>query len=178
MLLTDARRPARFSPTGELVTLPEQDRSRWDRSRLAEGLAIVRERATAAAWGGDRPGRYQLLAAINAVHSLAPSARDTDWVQVLALYDALSTVDPSPIVRLNRAVALAETAGPEVALVEVDTVADRLGGYHALHLTRAELLGRVGREREARAAYDRAIALTANLAEREHLARRRDQLGH
>lgn len=177
MLLTDARRPARFSGTGELVTLAEQDRGLWEPSLLAEGLAIVRERATTlTGQGAERPGRYQLLAAINAVHSLAPTPRGTDWAQVLALYDVLLTVDPSPIVRLNRAVALAETAGAEVALVEVDAIADRLEAYHALHLTRADLLGRVGRDQEARVAYDRAIARTGNVAEQEHLARRRDQL--
>ncbi|WP_122261380.1 RNA polymerase sigma factor [Ornithinimicrobium cerasi] len=175
MLLTDARRPARFSGTGELVTLAEQDRGAWDAELVGEGLAIVRERAVVVATGGERPGRYQLLAAISAVHTGAPSAGDTDWAQVVSLYDRLLDLDPSPIVRLNRAVAVAETDGPEAGLAEVEAIADRLDGYHPLHATRADLLRRLGRAREARAAYDRAIGLTGNVAEKTYLARRRDE---
>ena len=130
---------------------------------------LARERAT-----GQPPGRYQLLAAINAVHTDAREARDTDWSQVAALYDQLVRLDPSPIVRLNRAVAIAELDGPAVALAEVDRLP--LEGYHAWHATRADLLRRLGRAAEARAAYDAAIAATGNAAEQAWLARRRDQL--
>jgi RNA polymerase sigma-70 factor (ECF subfamily) len=177
MLLTDARRTARVSRTGELVTLAEQDRGAWDRALIAEGHALVRERLAAVAAGGEPPGRYQLLAAINAVHTDAPSAGATDWSQIVALYDRLVTVDPSSIVRLNRAVAVAETDGPDVALAEVDRLAEPLDAYHALHAARADLLRRLGRSGDARAAYDRAIELTGNSAERAYLTRRRDQLG-
>ncbi|QBX55043.1 RNA polymerase sigma factor [Nocardioides seonyuensis] len=176
MLLTDARRAARVSRSGELVTLEEQDRGVWDRRLIEEGHALVRERLSAVAAGGPAPGRYQLLAAINAVHTAAPAARDTDWSQVVALYDRLVALDPSPIVRLNRAVALAELDGPHVALAEVDRLAEALDGYHALHVTRADLLRRLGRSAAARASYDRAIELAANPAERTYLERRRDQL--
>lgn len=176
MLLTDARRRARISLSGELVTLDEQDRGSWDRDLIDEGQAIVRERVRAVADGGVPPGRYQLLAAINAVHTAAPSARDTDWSAIVTLYDRLCVLDPSPIVRLNRAVALAELDGPAVGLAEVERLAGALDGYHALHVARAELLRRLGRGAEARIAYDRAIALAGNIAERAHLTRRRDQL--
>lgn len=177
MLLTEARRPARVTPGGELVTLDEQDRLAWDRELITEGHALVRECLRAVATGARPPGRYQLLAAINAVHTAAASAADTDWSQVLALYDRLAALDPSPIVRLNRAVALAEVAGPGPALEEVDRLTGTLDGYHALHAARAELLRRLGRDAESRAAYTRAIGLAGNPAERAHLTRRRDQLG-
>ncbi|SIT66644.1 RNA polymerase sigma factor [Microbacterium sp. RU33B] len=177
MLLTDARRAARVSDDGELVTLDEQDRGAWDRAQIIEGHALVRERVAAVGAGGDPPGRYQLLAAINAVHTHAPSARDTDWTQIVALYDRLLSVDPTPIVRLNRAIAVAEVDGPDVALAEIDRIAEPLEEYHALHAARADLLRRIGRSGESRAAYDRAIALTGNPAERAYLLRRRSQLG-
>ncbi|MEH1058367.1 DUF6596 domain-containing protein [Micromonospora sp. CPCC 206171] len=176
MLLTDARRPARVSRTGELVTLDEQDRGAWDRTLIAEGNALVRERIQAVATGGDPPGRYQLQAAINAVHTNAPSARDTDWSTIVALYGRLVQLDPSPIVRLNRAVAVAEVDGPGVGLAEIDRLAEVLDGYHAFHAARADLLRRLGRSGESRAAYDRAIGLAGNPAERAYLTRRRDQL--
>jgi RNA polymerase sigma factor (sigma-70 family) len=176
MLLTDARRSARVSRTGELVTLDEQDRGAWDRALIAEGRALLEERIAAVAAGGEAPGRYQLLAAISAVHTDAPSARDTDWSAIAALYGRLAELDPSPIVRLNRAVAVAEVDGPSVALAEVDRLAQVLGGYHALHATRADLLRRLGRSAESRTAYDRAIELAGNPAERAYLTRRRDQL--
>ena len=176
MLLTDARRAARVSSTGELVTLDEQDRGAWDRDLLAEGRALVEERLRVVAAGGERPGRYQLLAAINLVHTDAPTARDTDWSRVVALYDAMLRLDPSPVVRLNRAVAVAELDGPLVGLAEVDRLGDALEGYHAFHVARAELLRRLGRSGESRTAYDRAIELTGNPGERAHLTRRRDQL--
>jgi RNA polymerase sigma-70 factor (ECF subfamily) len=121
-----------------------------------------------------RPGRYQLLAAINAVHTDAPTAADTDWSQIVALYDQLSVIDPSPIVALNRAVAIAELDGPEVALAIVDRLP--LSTYHAWHVTRAEMLRRLGRRADAAEAYDAAIALTDNTAERTHLAGRRQEL--
>lgn len=177
MLLTDARRRARVSRSGELVTLDEQDRGAWNRDLIAEGHALVYERIAAVAAGGESPGRYQLLAAINAVHTNAPSARDTDWSQIVALYDRLVALDPSPIVRLNRAVALAEVDGPAVGLAEVDRLAPALESYHALHAVRADLLRRLGRSAESAEAYVRAIELAGNPAERVYLARRRDQLG-
>ncbi|SCG62075.1 RNA polymerase sigma factor [Micromonospora inositola] len=176
MLLTDARRPARVSRTGELVTLDEQDRGAWDRTLIAEGNALVRERLEAVAAGGDPPGRYQLQAAINAVHTGAPSARDTDWSTIVALYGRMVLLDPSPIVRLNRAVAVAEVDGPGVGLAEIDRLGEVLDGYHAFHAARADLLRRLGRGGESRAAYDRAIGLAGNPAERAYLTRRRDQL--
>lgn len=176
MLLTDARRVARLSRTGELVTLDEQDRGAWDRGLIAEGHALVRERLAAVAAGGEAPGRYQLLAAMNAVHTYAPVARDTDWSQIVTLYDRLVTLDPSPIVLLNRAVAVAELDGSERALDEVERLAESLDGYHAFHAARADLLRRIGRTSDSRAAYDRAIALAGNPAERGYLTRRRDRL--
>ena len=123
------------------------------------------------------PGRYQILAAINAVHTSAREARDTDWSQVVALYDQLVRLDPSPIVALNRAVAVAELDGPQVGLATVDPLERRLAGYHAYHATRADLLRRLGRSEEARAAYDRAVELAGNTAETAYLTRRRDRLG-
>jgi RNA polymerase sigma-70 factor (ECF subfamily) len=171
MLLTEARRRARVSATGGLVTLGEQDRRAWDRELIAEGHALVRERLAS----GEAPGRYQILAAVNAVHTDAGDVRDTDWHQVVALYDQLTRLDPSPIVRLNRAIAIAELDGPAVALAEVDGLP--LEGYHPYHATRAELLRRLGRDEEARAAYDRVIALAGNPAEAAAMARRRDELG-
>ena len=170
MLLTEARRAARVSPNGELVTLAEQDRDAWDRGLIAEGHALVRARLAS----GQAPGRYQILAAINAVHTDARDVRDTDWSQVIALYDQLIRLDPSPIVRLNRAIAVAELDGPGVALVEVEGLP--LEGYHAFHATHADLLRRLGRSAESRAAYDRAIGLAGNTAETAYLTRRRDQL--
>jgi RNA polymerase sigma-70 factor (ECF subfamily) len=137
MLLTEARRSARISASGELVTLDEQDRGAWDAALIAEGHALVRERIAAVAAGQGHPGRYQILAAINAVHTSAMDVRDTDWSQVVTLYDQLAGIDPSPIVALNRAVALAEVDGPEVALAVVDRL--DLGGYHAYHATHLAL---------------------------------------
>jgi RNA polymerase sigma-70 factor (ECF subfamily) len=175
MLLTEARRAARVSPSGELVTLDQQDRRAWDAAMVAEGHGLVRERLVAAA-AGVAPGRYQLLAAINAVHTSVRDVRDTDWSQVVAIYDQLVRLDPSPVVALNRAVAVAEVDGPEVALAAVDRLGDGLAGYHAFHATRADLLRRLGRSEESRAAYDRAIELAGNTAETAYLTRRRDQL--
>ena len=173
MLLTEARHTARISTSGELVTLVEQDRGAWDAALIAEAHRLVCERLAS----GVAPGRYQILAAINAVHTSAPDARDTDWSQVVALYDQLVRLDPSPIIALNRAVAVAELDGPEVALAAVDRLEDTLAGYHAYHATRADLLRRLGRSQLSRAAYDSAIELAGNTAETAYLTRRRDQLG-
>jgi RNA polymerase sigma-70 factor (ECF subfamily) len=170
MLLTEARRTARVSARGELVPLGEQDRGAWDRALIAEGHALVRARLAS----GQAPGRYQVLAAINAVHTDASDVRDTDWSQVIALYDQLVRLDPSPIAALNRAIAVAELDGPEVALATIDGLP--LEGYYLFHATRADLLRRLGRGQQARAAYDRAIELAGNPAETAYLIRRRDQL--
>ncbi len=175
MLLIEARRTARVSASGELVTLDEQDRGAWDTALITEGHRLVRERLAAAA-AGVAPGRYQILAAINAVHTSARDGRDTDWSQVVALYDQLVRLDPSPIVALNRAIALAELDGPDVALAAVDRLEDKLAGYHAYHAARADLLRRLGRSQPSRAAYDKAIELAGNTAETAYLTRRRDQL--
>jgi RNA polymerase sigma-70 factor, ECF subfamily len=172
MLLTEARRTARVSASGELVPLDEQDRWAWDAALVAEGHRLVRERLAA----GVAPGRYQILAAINAVHTSAREARDTDWSQVVALYDQLVRLDPSPIIALNRAIAVAELDGPNVALAAVDRLEDKLAAYHAYHATRADLLRRLGRGQQSRAAYDKAIQLAGNTAETAYLTRRRDQL--
>ena len=172
MLLTEARRPARVSTAGELVPLGEQDRGMWSDALIDEGHRLVRERLAS----GIAPGRYQLLAAINAVHTDARDARETDWSQVVALYDQLARLDPSPIVALNRAIAVAELDGPDAALPAIDRLGDALRGYHAFHATRAELLRRLGRRDESREAYDRAIALAGNSAEVAYLAHRRDEL--
>jgi RNA polymerase sigma-70 factor (ECF subfamily) len=172
MLLTEARRTARVSARGELVPLAEQDRGAWDAGLIAEGHRLVRSRLAA----GVAPGRYQILAAINAVHTSARDARDTDWSQVVALYDQLARIDPSPIVALNRAIAVAELDGPAVALAAVDRLEPSLAGYHAYHATRADLLRRLGSRDQARAAYDRAIELAGNSAEVAFLSRRRDEL--
>ena len=171
MLLIEARRSARVA-AGELVALDEQDRGAWDPGLIAEGHRLVRERLAT----GQAPGRYQVLAAINAVHTSARDYRDTDWTQIVALYDQLVRLDRSPVVALNRAIAVAELDGPDVALATVDGLADRLDGYHAFHAARADLLRRLGRSGESRAAYDRAIELAGNTAEVAYLTRRRDQL--
>ncbi len=173
MLLTEARRPARVSASGELVALPEQDRGAWDAAMIAEGHRLVRERLAS----GEAPGRYQILAAINAVHTSADDAGDTDWWQVVALYDQLVRLDTSPVIALNRAIAVAELDGPDVGLAAIGRLAEPLAGYHAYHATRAELLRRVDRAEESRAAYDRAIELAGNTAETAYLTRRRDELG-
>ncbi|MEU4625749.1 sigma-70 family RNA polymerase sigma factor [Actinoplanes sp. NPDC023801] len=172
MLLIEARGPARVSRTGELVTLGEQDRGLWDHDLVAEGHALIRERIAAVSAGASA-GRFQLLAAINAVHTSGV----TEWSTIVALYSRLMLLDPSPIVRLNRAVAVAEVDGPGAGLTEIDRLDGVLDGYHAFHAARADLLRRLGRGGEARSAYDRAIDLAGNPAERAYLTRRRDGLG-
>ena len=169
MLLTDARRASRVSG-GSLVVLSDQDRSRWDQDLIAEGHDIVR-----GCLRRGRPGRYQILAAINAVHTDAASVHATDWRQVLALYDQLLAVDPSPIVALNRAIAIAEVDGPTAALEILDGLP--LAGYHAYQATRADLLRRAGSPEAAASAYQRALDLTGNPAERAFLRGRLDELG-
>ena len=167
LLLTEARRPARVGPEGELVTLAEQDRSLWNRELIAEGHELVRR-----CLRRNRPGPYQLQAAVNAVHT---DGAATDWAQVLALYDQLLALTPTPIVALNRAVAVAEVHGPAAALTVVDAL--DLPGYHLLPATRADLLARLGRTDEARAAYAAAITLAGNDTERAFLENRRAGLG-
>ena len=169
LLLTESRRDARTAPDGSLVLLPDQDRSTWDRAMIAEGQTLV-----TACIRRNRPGPYQLQAAVNAVHSDAAAARDTDWGQILQLYDQLLTMAPTPVVALNRAVAVAEVHGPALALAVVDSL--DLDGYHLLHATRADLLRRLGRHDEAAAAYDAAVLLAGNVAERRFLEERRRSL--
>ncbi|WP_330352491.1 RNA polymerase sigma factor [Streptomyces chartreusis] len=169
MLLVESRRGARQDEHGELVPLPEQDRGLWDRDLIAEGQSLVRRCLRL-----GRPGPYQIQAAIQAVHSDAPSGRDTDWGQIRQLYDQLMAVAPSPVVALNRAVAVAETEGPARALDLVDTL--DLDGYHVLHAVRADLLRRLGRDTEAVREYERAVELSENPAERAYLERRRREL--
>jgi RNA polymerase sigma-70 factor, ECF subfamily len=169
MLLIESRRAARTGPHGELVPLAEQDRGRWDGALIEQGQAIVRR-----CLRRGRPGPYQIQAAINAVHSDAPTAEATDWGQIVALYDQLLALGPTPVVALHRAVAVAEVDGPAAALGLVDRL--ELERYHLFHAVRADLLRRLGRAAEAVAAYDQAIAGTDNQAERDHLHRRRDAL--
>jgi RNA polymerase sigma-70 factor (ECF subfamily) len=169
LLLIDARRAARTAADGSLVLLPDQDRSRWDAELVGEGQQLVR-----ICLGRNRPGPYQLQAAINAVHGDAPTAADTDWSQILALYDHLLAIAPTPVVALNRAVALAEVHGPNATLAVVDAI--ELEGYHHLHATRADLLLRLGRTGEARAELDAALALARNEAEQRFLADRLEAL--
>jgi RNA polymerase sigma-70 factor (ECF subfamily) len=169
MLLTESRRPARTGPGGAVVLLAAQDRTRWDAALIAEGQELVRR-----CLRRDQPGPYQLQAAINAVHSDAPAVADTDWAQIVRLYDHLLVLAPTPVVALNRAVAVAEVDGPGPALALVDALG--LGGYHLFHAIRADLLARLGRTGEASAAYADAIELSGNDAERELLERKRAAL--
>ncbi|MEQ4305800.1 RNA polymerase sigma factor [Plantactinospora sp. B6F1] len=166
LLLTEARRPARLGPTGGLVLLADQDRSLWNRTLIAEGHELVRR-----CLRRNRPGPYQIQAAISAVHT---DGATTDWQQVLALYDQLLALAPTPVVALNRAVAVAEVHGPAAALAALEEI--DLPGYHRLPATRAELLARLGRDTAARAAYDQAIALATNETERAFLHARRIEL--
>jgi RNA polymerase sigma-70 factor (ECF subfamily) len=169
MLLTEARRPARTDPDGGLVLLTDQDRRRWNRALIAEGHEIVRR-----CLRRNQPGPYQLQAAIAAVHADAPTAGKTDWAQILALYDQLRAVQPTPVVALNRAVAIAEVHGPAEALAAVHDLP--LDDHAPFHILRADALRRLGRPDAAVAAYDRALALTTNARERDFLAARRAAL--
>jgi RNA polymerase sigma-70 factor, ECF subfamily len=169
MLLIESRRATRTTQEGELVLLADQDRERWDRELIAEGQALVRR-----CLRRDQPGPYQVQAAINAVHSDAPTASLTDWWEIVQLYDQLMAIAPSPVVALNRAVAVAEVDGPAAALALVDAL--DLGGFHLFHAIRADLLRRLGRRAEATRAYEAAIELAENAAERAFLQRRREAL--
>ena len=169
MLLTDSRQRARLSAEGGLIRLSDQDRARWDPALIAEGQALVRRCLTL-----NRPGPYQLQAAINAVHSAAQTAAETDWLQILALYNQLLSVAPTPIVALNRAVAVGEVEGPAAALALVDALP--LETYHVFHAIRADLLRRLGRRGDAAVAYDAAIACAGNAAERAFLLGQRDRV--
>ncbi|MFF0183791.1 RNA polymerase sigma factor [Streptomyces sp. NPDC005244] len=171
MLLIEARRPARTSADGALVLLADQNRSRWDRDLIAEGQDLVRR-----CLRRNRPGPYQIQAAVNAVHSDAPTAAATDWDQIRLLYDQLMALAPSPVVALNRAVAVAETEGPGTALALVENL--DLADYPAFHAVRADLLRRLGRTGEAVEAYDAAVALTGSAPERAHLERVRADLAN
>jgi len=166
MLLIECRRPARTGPDGDPIRLADQDRGLWDRAMIAEGQALLLDCLRYA-----RPGPYQLQAAINAAHAEAATAADTDWRQILILYDHLAALTPTPVVALHRAVALAEVAGPAAALPVVDAL-DGLDQHHVYHAVRADLLRRLGRADEAAAAYTRAAALTDNAAERRFLSAR------
>jgi RNA polymerase sigma-70 factor, ECF subfamily len=173
MLLHDSRRAARTSPAGDLVLLDDQDRSLWSRAQITDGVALV-ERALAS----RRFGPYTLQAAIAAVHAQAPTAVATDWAQIVALYDLLVRADPSPVVELNRAVAVAMRDGPLAGLTLIDAILARgeLGDYHLAHSARADLCRRLGRTVDARAAYQRALALTRQAPVRRFLERRLDEL--
>jgi RNA polymerase sigma-70 factor, ECF subfamily len=171
MLLHDSRRATRLDEAGDIVLLEDQDRARWDRARIEEGAALV----DAALRDESRPpGPYVLQAAIAAAHAQAPTAADTDWRRISALYGMLARAHPTPVVQLNRAVAVAMADGPERGLALVDELEDggELEGYHLLPVARAELLRRLGRDREAAEAYRRALALVSNEAERRHLGKR------
>ncbi|HEV2743370.1 MAG TPA: sigma-70 family RNA polymerase sigma factor [Rubrobacter sp.] len=174
ILLTDARRAARVAEGGRLVLLAEQDRKRWDRQAINEGIALVRE-----ALVRRPPGRFALMAAIAAVHTEAPTWQETDWREVVALYDLLVQIWPSPVVALNRAVAVGFADGPDVGLAALDALAaePQLAGYGYLAAARADFLRRLGRAAEARASYEEALLLTENTIERDFLAGRLRQLG-
>ncbi len=171
MLLQQSRAAARFDDDGEVILLDDQDRALWNRKMIAEGLALIDKAIRHA-----RPGPYQIQAAIAALHARAARPADTDWAQIDALYAALERINPSPVVTLNRAVAVARTAGPEAALAMVDPLADRLSGYFHFHGLRGWLLTRLERKPEAREAFDRAIALAGSLAEATHIRRQIDGL--
>lgn len=167
-----ARGAARFDSDGSLVLLADQDRSKWDKLGIREATEVL-DRAAAL----DRPGAYQLQAAIAACHALAPDWASTDWPMLVRLYDRLLELQRSPVVELNRAVAIWHVAGPELALRDTDALLPRLKRYHLLHTTRAELLMELGRQQEARAAWDRALELTLNPAERRHIQSRASHAG-
>jgi RNA polymerase sigma-70 factor (ECF subfamily) len=173
MLLHESRRAARTSPTGDLVLLEDQDRSLWNREQIAEGVALVEQ-----ALASQRFGPYTLQAAIAALHAEAPSVAATDWTQIVGLYDMLAQAIPSPVVELNRAVAVAMRDGPEAGLALIDTILARgeLADYHLAHAARADMCRRLGRTADARAAYERALGLTQQEPERRFLARRLAEL--
>ncbi len=173
MLLQESRRAARTSPTGELILLENQDRSLWNREQIAEGVALL-ERALKS----RRFGSYTLQAAIAAVHAEAESVAPTDWRQIVALYDRLVQIQPSPVVQLNRAVAIAMRDGPEAGLTDIDAVLEHgeLANYYLAHSARADMYRRLGRTAEARSSYEKALALTQQEPERQFLQERIRQL--
>jgi RNA polymerase sigma-70 factor, ECF subfamily len=173
MLLHESRRAARVDANGDLILLEDQDRSLWNRAQIAEGMALV-ERALAS----GRFGPYTLQAAISAVHADAASPEETDWAEIVGLYDALARLDPSPVVALNRAVAVAMRDGPAAGLALIDAILERdeLTDYHLAHAARAELRRRLGRDADARASYERALALASQGPERRFLERRLAEL--
>jgi RNA polymerase sigma-70 factor (ECF subfamily) len=166
MTLHDARRSARFDSDGEMVLLADQDRGLWDQARIATGLGLLDR-----AWRLGVAGPYVLQAAIAAEHAGAPRAEDTDWARIVSLYDALRMTDSSPVIELNRAVAMAMAEGPELGLAELERI-EGLDRYHLLHSSRGELLRRLGRSEEASASFERALELATNPAERRLLERR------
>lgn len=170
MLLHDSRRDARLNDAGDLVVLEEQDRGRWDQGQIMEALPLVEEALRTGS--GDAPGPFALQAAIAAEHCRAARAEDTDWPRIVKFYDLLELVQPSPIVSLNRAVAVAMAEGPEPALTLIDSLASELDHYHLLHAARADLLRRIGSTEEAAQSYKRALALVTNESERRFLERR------
>jgi RNA polymerase sigma-70 factor (ECF subfamily) len=170
MLLQDARRDARVDEAGDLITLEEQDRSRWHREQIAEALPLVEYALR------ENPGPYALQAAIAAVHCQAARAEDTDWHQIVKLYDLLERVQPSPVVSLNRAVAVAMADGPRAALTLIDELSDHLDNYHLLYAVRADLLRRLGSAQESAKNYEQALALATNDSERRFLERRLRQV--
>ena len=173
MLLQESRRAARTSPTGELILLENQDRSLWNREQIAEGVALL-EKALKCGQKSRRSGSYTLQAAIAAVHAEAESVAATDWSQIVALYDRLLQIQPSPVVQLNRAVAIAMRDGPEAGLAHIDAVLEHgeLANYYLAHSARADMYRRLGRTAEARASYEKALALTQQEPERQFLQER------
>jgi RNA polymerase sigma-70 factor, ECF subfamily len=173
MLLHESRREARTSPAGDLILLEDQDRSLWNQNQIAEGQALVEQ-----ALASRRFGPYTLQAAIAAVHAEAPAPAATDWAQIVGLYDVLMQVEPSPVVELNRAVAVAMRDGPPAGLALIDAILERgdLADYYLAHAARAELCRRLGKTAEARDAYERALTLTQQEPERRFLTRRLDAL--
>jgi RNA polymerase sigma-70 factor (ECF subfamily) len=173
MLLHEARRPARTSPSGDMILLEDQNRGLWNREQIAEGLLLV-ERALSS----RRFGAYTLQAAIAAIHAQAPTAEQTDWTQIVALYGALLSVQPSPVIELNRAAAVAMSAGPATGLALIDAILRRgeLADYHLAHAARAELCRRLGKNAEARASYEQALLLTRQEPERRFIQRRLEEL--
>jgi RNA polymerase sigma-70 factor (ECF subfamily) len=173
MLLQESRRAARTSPTGELILLENQDRALWNKEQIAEGAALL-EKALKYQQKSRRFGSYTLQAAIAAVHAEAESVAATDWRQIVALYDQLLRIQPSPVVRLNRAVAIAKRDGPEAGLAHIDAVLEHgeLANYYLAHSARADMYRRLGRTAEARASYEKALALTHQEPERQFLQER------
>jgi RNA polymerase sigma-70 factor (ECF subfamily) len=173
MLLQESRRAARTSPAGDLILLEDQDRSLWNRAYIAEGLALVQQSLSS-----GRFGAYTLQAAIAAVHAEAPTASATNWAQIVGLYDLLARAAPSPVIELNRAVAMAMRDGPAAGLEQIDAILARgeLANYHLVHSARAELCRRLGKTADARASYERALALTRQAPERRFIERRLQEL--